>query len=258
MYAGFDRSRTVHGFDPLKFNIQMATSSYAADAPNLRLHVGGLGERETVYDAGAGKYRGQMVISTRRAATPMPASNTSFQIYTLDGLFAAGGLFADERLGFAHIDVEGFELNVMRGAAVVLRRDRPLVAVEAHVHANLSYTRELLGELAASGYETYLVEEVCGGRADCRNILAFPKSRHAEFAGSPTLMQALASLALLPADAANVGTLAYPCCVRGGECCELKLGARCCTPYTALEWLKRQVNPPPYSRRGWVEPALPF
>lgn len=256
MYAGFDRSRAVHGLDPLKFNVARATSSYG-DAPNLHMHVGGLGDRESVYEPG-GQWRGQIVIGRRRVNRPTAPSNTSFTIHTLDGLFAPGGLFGTERLGFAHIDVEGSELRVMRGATAVLRRDRPLVAVEAHVHANLSYTRELLAELAASGYETYLVEEVCGGRADCRNIIGFPRSRRAEFVGSPTLKQALASRALQPASAENIGGLAYPCCAPGGECCERTPGAHCCTTRTTLEWLRRQVDPPPYSRRGWVEPALPF
>jgi hypothetical protein len=126
------------------------------------------------------------------------------------------------------------------------------------VHQNVSYTRELLAELAASGYETYLVEEVCGVRADCRNIIGFPRSRHAEFAGSPTLKQALASLVLQPATASTIGGLAYPCCAPGGECCQMKPGTRCCNAYTTLDWLKRQVNPPPYSRRSWTEPTLPF
>ncbi|KAG8464903.1 hypothetical protein KFE25_012266 [Diacronema lutheri] len=261
MYARFDPSRTVHGLDPLRANVERALSSYGVGAPNLRMHVGGLGDVETVADAGPGKVRGQMHLSDahfRRGAAPFAnASNTTFRVHTLDGLFSSDGLFGDEHLGFAHIDVEGFELRVMRGAREVLRRDRPLVSVEAHVHLNLTYTRELLDELAASGYETYLVEEMCGVRADCRNILAFPRSRHAEFDGSPTLKLALTTLALLPTSASVVAEQGFPCCARGGACCPAAHGP-CCTERTTSQWLAAQVNPPPFSRRGWIVPRLAF
>lgn len=261
MYAGLDRSRTVHGLDPLHSNIQRAIGAYASDAPNLRLHVGGLGDRPSMADAGPRKVGGMISLKDgrfERAAEGKAASNTSFPIHTIDALFSPGGLFGTERLGFAHIDVEGFELPVMRGARAILERDRPVVTVEAHVHLNLSYTRELLAELEARQYDMYLVEEPCGVRFDCRNFIGFPHSRRAEFAGSPALQQALASLALQPANPDNVGQLAFPCCARGGECCQAVRGARCCTEYTALSWLKAQVDPPPFSRQGWVAPKLAF
>lgn len=257
-YAGLDRTRTVHGLDPLKFNVQRAESMYGAGAPNLRMHVGGLGDRPSVYDPGARKHRGQMTLSQRAVKQngTYPSTNTSFTIYTLDGLFAPEGLFGNEQLGFAHIDVEGFELRVIRGAAAVLLRDRPLITFEAHVHQNISYTRELLSVLAASGYDTYLVEEPCGIRADCRNFIGFPRSRQKEFAGSYTLMHAFASLTLQRASVENIDKLAFPCCAPGAACCTPKTG--CCKFHVIHAWLRQQTDPPPFSRRNWIEPLPPF
>jgi FkbM family methyltransferase len=61
-----------------------------------------------------------------------PAANATrrdrFEVFRLDGLF--DGPWRGERLGLAHLDTEGHELSVLRGAARTLRRDRPLLTLE--------------------------------------------------------------------------------------------------------------------------------
>ncbi|KAJ1616061.1 hypothetical protein T492DRAFT_1106559 [Pavlovales sp. CCMP2436] len=249
MYASFDRSRTVHGLDPLRANVDRAIRRFGADAPNMHMHVGGLDAQESVADAGAKKTRGQMTMPKQPRGNARE-SNTSFPIHTLDKLFSEGGLFGNEKLAFAHIDVEGFELNVLKGARAVLARDQPVVTVEAHVHQNITFTRELLRELSANGYDSFLVEEPCGVRGDCRNIIGFPRSRRNEFRDSPTLHLASVSSSLLPVNVSTIASKAFPCCALGGEYC-LTSSSGCCNLRAVTGWLERQVNAPPFSRANW-------
>jgi FkbM family methyltransferase len=248
MYAGYDRSRTVHGIDPLRANIDSAIRNFGAEAPNMHMHVGGLGAQESVADFGPKKVRGQMVMPKHvRVASE---SNTSFPIHTLDKLFSTGGLFGDEKLAFAHIDVEGHELNVFRGARAVLARDQPLIAFELQVHRNIGFTIELLGFITAAGYDSFLVEEPCGVHMDCRNIISFPRSRRLEFADSPTLHLASVSSALQAVNVNTIAAKAFPCCARGGQCCPARGG--CCTFGLVHEWLEQQGTAPPFSRASWT------
>jgi FkbM family methyltransferase len=63
------------------------------------------------------------------------------------------------RVGFIKIDVEGHELSVLRGAAGLLRRDRPNLLVEAeerHRREAVSSIHDFLGSL---GYRGYFLEQ---------------------------------------------------------------------------------------------------
>jgi len=81
-----------------------------------------------------------------------------------------------------HLDVEGDELEAIRGALATLRRDRPVVTVEVHVHANHSFIRELLTTVASIDYVPRLLAEQCGRRRDCRNLVCLPSERTASAA----------------------------------------------------------------------------
>ena len=129
-----------------------------------------------------------------------------FDVYTVDELFAAGGLWGGKRLGFAHWDVEGSELEVLRGAVGVIRRDWPLFSVEvvirqptprvrssASLESDMSApakdmrvrdgTREfeLMKLIRSLGSELYEIQEDCGvsdsgGWWNCRNFLCAPRA----------------------------------------------------------------------------------
>jgi hypothetical protein len=101
-------------------------------------------------------------------------------------------------------------------------------------------------ELERLDYDVYLVEEVCGGRADCRNLLGFPRSRAALFAGSPTLNLAAGTLALQRAAEANIWQLAYPCCARGAGC-------KGCRTIHTERWMETHLNPGPFTRISWKQ-----
>ena len=60
--------------------------------------------------------------------------HSHFPVHRLDDLFAA--TWGDERLGFAHFDLEGFELSlsVLHGARRTIERDRPIFTADIFVH----------------------------------------------------------------------------------------------------------------------------
>jgi predicted RNA methylase len=74
-------------------------------------------------------------------------------IETLDHLVAGGAIAAPD---FLKIDVEGGELEVLRGAAQTLRSARPRLIVETHGHAVESAVAELL---IAAGYRVLVVNQ---------------------------------------------------------------------------------------------------
>lgn len=105
-------------------------------------------------------------------------------------------LFSNETLGFAHFDMEGGELDTLKGAAATIRRDQPVLTVELFVHKDKSYREQLLRLISDLGYSTYMVDEVCGWNLDCRNLLCLPRTRFAH-TNSHTLNLAVGSRALL-------------------------------------------------------------
>ena len=62
---------------------------------------------------------------------------------------------------------------------------------------------ESVHRFLAPWYATYMVDEVCGARWDCRNFLHLPRSRLEQYRGSPTLDLALASGALIAGNASD-------------------------------------------------------
>jgi len=61
-----------------------------------------------------------------------------------------------EKLGYLHLDVEGGELAVLKGAATTLHRDRPFFTVERHVHTDTNLTHELMRYI-----ETLVTSQFC-------------------------------------------------------------------------------------------------
>lgn len=190
-YAGLQPNRTVHAIDPLKNNVAWMRDWYGQSHPNIRAMHGGLGSHKHLLSLGreSKKMAGAMVSlmgRSQRAEPPgLERAGQTVQVTTVDELFS--GQLVGEALGFAHWDVEGSELEVLRGASATLRRDQPVFTVELAVRRDPAYARELLDTAAAAGYDLLVVKEVCGVNTDCRNILALPRSRAALFADSPTL-----------------------------------------------------------------------
>ena len=124
----------------------------------------------------------------RKSSSTANTSTTAFRIDRVDDLFAS------IPIALAHFDVEGIELNLLQGAVATLRRDLPVVTVELHVVSDRAYTARLFDFIDGTlQYDVYLIDEVCGSRLDCRNLLATPRARRLALKGSPTLDLAIAT-----------------------------------------------------------------
>ena len=100
----------------------------------------------------------------------------------------------------------------------------------------VSYAR-----LAQLQYDAYLIEEPCGSRLDCRNLLCIPRSRIETMMGSAALDLATISGILHAVTSSTILNHAYPCCVHGGACCpSYPRGASCCTQWRVHEWRDAQ------------------
>jgi FkbM family methyltransferase len=74
----------------------------------------------------------------------VPDANGSVQIRTLDSY-----TFAD--VSVLKIDAEDSDLDVLRGAAQLLRREKPLLYIEARTHKHRVHIEDYLGELTVAG-----------------------------------------------------------------------------------------------------------
>lgn len=93
--------------------------------------------------------------------------------WPLDDLYNAGEI-AD--VAYIHLDVEGMENRVVAGAEKLINTYKPIIAFEQHLEQDPFI--ELSEYIAAKGYIVYLINEVLPGcRPDCRNFIAFPKTR---------------------------------------------------------------------------------
>ena len=182
--------RTVHAIEFLPQNVKLIRERYAGACQHLQIHHGGLGERElnvTIPRGTPMQRKGwQMDASWLRKHGRAPGEtsgakqrvgDTFTRVSRIDDLFAPTGPFAGEKLAFAHWDVEGSEMSVLRGARQTLRTDQPIFSVEVHVLQDPEYTAALVTEISALGYDAYMLDEICGSRIDCRNLLCFPRGR---------------------------------------------------------------------------------
>jgi|TARA_B100001559_G_C16405578_1_gene577833 FkbM family methyltransferase len=91
---------------------------------------------------------------------------------SLDYLYAQSII---DNVGFLHLDVEGMEFNVIKGASSLINRFKPVIIFEQHTRTE-PY-KEICKHLKSTfGYETYMIPEVCGARQDCRNFLSIQPS----------------------------------------------------------------------------------
>ncbi len=197
MYACFDSARIVHAVDPSPQYVARMRCNHT----NMHKHLYAVASApgRIMMRSGANQY--VTTTSKNSLATRERGPPGNVEVVTLDFLFRREW---NVRAAFLHIDVEGYELDVLRGAERVLRNDRPVFSIEIHVHHNTTFTTELILHVTERRYRVYLIPEVCGWERDCRNLLCFPEERLGEFAESPTLDIAARSSALIPVDSVSI------------------------------------------------------
>ena len=250
----------VHAIDPSHANIRsIKQRANLCDVHNLRPMRGGLGAAHATLDfasfATGDKVNVQISIAEtppqpRQASAREPTTKPTdpFTVYTLDDLFLTR--WKTETLGFAHLDVEGNELDVLKGAMRVIARDRPLLMTEVHVHRNRTLAASVLAFAEGLGYHSWLVDEACGARQDCRNVLHVPHGRARDFASSSTVRLARRKRALRLVDMYSLTEHANPCCAPGGACCPRPHDvAACCSRTAVADYTRRKSS-------GWWRSLL--
>ena len=308
-YAEASPSRIVHAIEPLMQNVRVI-ERWAVGRPNLRAMRAGLGNKSSLVHpephllrrapgllAQMSNFQGRRLLETKwqltragdakelagpkKALRAPPsqsqpeASEASFTVHRLDNLFlGTNAPWMHERLGFAHFDLEGGELDVIRSARLIIQRDRPVFTIEINVHRERARTRALLTHVGELGYATYAVLENCGSPwADCRNVLAFPLDwlrkhaagqRYADFtvrlgAAGSVLDLAWHSSKLVRVTAENVEKRAgYRACIPGNECCNgvlashPHLGTCPCLIECVQQWWRSQ---PSHATAGVAQPV---
>jgi len=87
----------------------------------------------------------------------------------------------NNKIGFIHIDVEGFEYSVIQGARNIITKNHPVISFEQHISSEKVFL--VADYLKALGYNIFMINEVLPGcELDCRNFLAFPSEN-----GKPSL-----------------------------------------------------------------------
>jgi FkbM family methyltransferase len=235
-YAATAPDRQVLCIDPSPRNLQTNQENYS-ELPNLRVQQGGLGK-------------------TVGVAKPVDSSfhmdlDAEFPVYTLDSLFYD----KNEKLGFAHLDVEGLELDVIKGGLKTIHAYKPIFTTELRVHANPEYTKELLTLLDQNGYDSYVIHEVCGyPHMDYRNLLNVPRKMSTQLGMSDTFNLLLATQSIVRVSRDTIFENVFPCCAVGGECCPGKdpKANTCCSESAVAEWHeKNNVFKRPPAMFGW-------
>ena len=246
-YACLAPDRKVYAVDPSPANVESYRKRYTKAYPNIQPFNAALGEFHGAIPLTRlprvmnGRFAQFSDISAHMEKNlSFPASVESVEVYSVDDLLQKH--WQGERLGFAHIDVEGSELAVLRGMTNSVKAYGPVLTVEVHVHFDVEFTKRLLSYMEWLGYDTFLVEESCGMplvlpstrtfhahshptltacfagmRMDCRNLLGLP--RRSPIQDSNILDLAVASRSLVRVNASSIFQEAYPCCRPGGACC---------------------------------------
>lgn len=91
---------------------------------------------------------------------------------TIDEIIAEDG----SPIGLFHVDVEGFELSVLKGALSVITCDLPVISFEQHI--SQENVDEISTFLKSFNYRIFMVNEVLPGCSlDCRNFIALPSEK---------------------------------------------------------------------------------
>lgn len=223
-------NRVVHAIDPSPKNVAKIQEKFGA-LPNLRVKAAGMGRE-------VGKMK------ARDSSFNMPVG-AEFDVLTLDSMFFDKGI----DLAFAHLDVEGLELDVLHGAVETIAHSKPLFTAEVRVHKEPAFTTKLLGFIDSMEYDAYIIDEVCGyPHMDYRNLLCFPRTMMKKLEYSPTFNLAIATKAIFRVEASSIAELVLPCCKAGGECCPSGdvTDKQCCSERLTGKWLhnNERVTPP--------------
>ena len=104
--------------------------------------------------------------------------STKVKSTSLDSLCSNGTI---ENIGYIHLDVEGMEYDVVKGAKSLIEIYRPVFSYEVHLQSDV-HVDDLRKYFLGLNYKLFMINEVLFGcHSDCRNILAIPSEKIGDF-----------------------------------------------------------------------------
>ena len=229
--------RNVTAMDPSPFQVYRMRKTFAPKLPNLK-----------VVRAGIGKELGTGIATEEFTGME---SGDKFRVETLDHLYFEQG----RKLGFAHIDVEGLELDVLQGGLQTIQDSNPIFTVEVRVHKNATFTSNLLNYIdEVLAYDAYVIDEPCGyPHMDYRSLICFPRKWNTKLIFSDIFNLASATEAIFRVNAQTIFAKVYPQCALGQELCQTQntTDATCCGESLVRKW-HDQTCPKPISMQGFT------
>jgi FkbM family methyltransferase len=151
------KSGTVHSFEPLPLNYEILQSNAKLHRhPNTRLHQQAVSDQcgtiSFTVPPDWSRGSGHIVADGQSG----PDSLVTVECVTLDSMM--GDL---PRVGLIHMDAEGSEHKVILGGKALIRRDQPVILLEAspkHLTRTGTSVAALYEELRSLGYEMSLLE----------------------------------------------------------------------------------------------------
>ena len=144
-YAMLAHSAAVHAFEPNP-KVFAVLQQWAKD--RVQLHQVALSSTSGSADL--------LVPKTKAGYSNQGASLSAVKVKGEHGTVRIDAVRLDELemppIGFIKIDVEGFELAVLKGAAETLRRDRPNLLIEIEETHTAAPLPEMIAEVCAYGY----------------------------------------------------------------------------------------------------------
>jgi FkbM family methyltransferase len=139
-----DRFRAIYAFEPDPQNFALLRANVDKLERSVR-------ERTTVYPFAVGAERGRVsFLAEGSKASAMGAGGLAVDCVRLDDVLSRAGVT------FIKMDIEGIELEALEGAAAIIRRERPVLAISCyHAQDHLWSIPSLINSLV-SDYEFYL------------------------------------------------------------------------------------------------------
>lgn len=146
----------IHGFEPAKSTFEKLNKNISLNPySNINIHQIALSDKiETVYyEVKEGHSGGTMMSKEKKDKL-----NHFLEALTLDEFVSRNSI---KKIDFIKVDIEGFEMNFLKGAEKTLQSFRPSIFMEvdqSKLTRQNSSAKELLGKLQSFGYNLYHAE----------------------------------------------------------------------------------------------------
>ena len=157
-------SHTIYAIDPSPNNIKyIQDTAKVNNISNIKTIQKAIGDKNEIISTNH---------NINHCSFSKKKGRTSVEAVTLDYLYSQKQI---DNIAYIHLDVEGFEFNVIKGSKKIIELYKPIITFEQHLNSD-NY-KELSLYLYNNGYNIYLINEILPGcYSDCRNLIAFPKN----------------------------------------------------------------------------------